>query len=69
MESSKEYDRKDVIVLNFNQDLAKGTGYKNKARSSISTIEEVDGAYLDGLLKFGEKLSCVRLNWVFRATM
>ena len=45
---------KDVIVLNFNQDLAKELATKTKARVlPFSTIEKVDGAYLeDGLLKF-----------------
>ena len=54
MESSKEYDRKDVIVLNFNQDLAKELATKPRQESlPFSTVEKVDGAYLeDGLLKF-----------------
>ena len=50
----KNMTEKDVIVLNFNQDLAKELATKTKARVlPFSTIEKVDGAYLeDGLLKF-----------------
>ena len=50
----KNMTEKDVIVLNFNQDLAKELATKTKARVlPFSTVEKVDGAYLeDGLLKF-----------------
>ena len=50
----KNMTEKDVIVLNFNQDLAKELATKTKARVlPFSTVEKVDGAYLeDGLLKY-----------------
>lgn len=50
----KNMTEKDVIILNFNQDLAKELATKTKARVlPFSTTEKVDGAYLeDGLLKF-----------------
>ena len=50
----KNMTEKDVIILNFNQDLAKELATKTKASVlPFSTIEKVDGAYLeDGLLKF-----------------
>ena len=50
----KNMTEKDVIVLNFNQDLAKELATKTKARyRSIFNGRKVDGAYLeDGLLKF-----------------
>ena len=50
----KNMTEKDVIVLNFNQDLTKELATKTKARVlPFSTVEKVDGAYLeDGLLKF-----------------
>ena len=50
----KNMTEKDVIVLNFNQDLAKELATKTKASVlPFSTVEKVDGAYLeDGLLKF-----------------
>ena len=50
----KNMTEKDVIVLNFNQDLTKELATKTKARVlPFSTVEKVDGAYLeDELLKF-----------------
>ena len=68
----KNMTEKDVIVLNFNQDLAKELATKTKARV-LPFSQSKKWTVLIWKMDFSslrEKLSCVQMNWVFQeATM